>query len=102
MAVLISYWERRDKAGIEPLAHAANHYCQAARAQEGIRSARFYWVDADHIAIMSEAESFEVFDRPTPELGEAAFALTDLARASGAERWYEPREAEEAYRRAGR
>ncbi len=68
-----------------------------------MRSSKFYWENSDTIVMQSEAESFEVFDRPgTPELGKAIFALSDVARPVSTERWQEPRAAAELYRRAGR
>jgi hypothetical protein len=55
------------------------------------------------MVIQADAESFEIFDRPgTPEAAKAGFALLDLARNVRTERWGEPRDAEQAYRLAGR
>ncbi len=103
MAILVNHFYRRDNASIEAFGDAAYDYCRASRAEAGIRSTRFYWVNADTIVIQSEAESFELFDRPgTPEMGKAVFTLLDLARTGTPERWQEPRVAQEAYRRAGR
>ncbi len=103
MAILVNHFNRRDNASVEAFGNAAYDYCRASRAQAGTRSSRFYWVDIDTIVVQSEAESFEVFDRPgTPEMGKAAFALLDLARSGTTERWLEPQAAQEAYRSAGR
>ena len=103
MAIIVSHWARRENAGLEDLGKAAYEYCRAMRTQPGVTDSRFYWVNADTLVVQSEAGSFEVFDRPaTPEVGKALFGLNDLARAAGSERWIDPREATEVYRRAGR
>jgi hypothetical protein len=103
MAIVVNYWARRDNASIEALGSAAYEYCRALCTQEGVSRSRFYWVNADTIVVQSEGSSFEVFDRPaTPEVGRALFGLNDLARAAGSERWMDPKEATEVYRRAGR
>ncbi len=103
MAIIVNKWQRRDSTGIEALGNAAYEVCRAERGVEGVRNSRFYWVNSDTIVIQTEAESFEALDRPsTPEVGKAIFALTDVARPLGTERWQEPRAATELYRRAGR
>ncbi len=103
MAIIVNHWQRRDNTSIEAFGNAAYEVCRASRANQEIRRARFYWVNADTIVIQSEADSFEVLDRQgTPEFGKAIFALSDLARAVSTERWQEPRAATEIYRRAGR
>ena len=103
MAIIVNHWQRRDATGIEAFGNAAYEVCRAERGVEGISGSRFYWLNSDTIVIQSQADSFEVFDRPgTPDLGKAIFALSDIARAASTERWQEPRAATEAYRRAGR
>jgi hypothetical protein len=103
MAITISRWTRRDNASIAALGDAAYQLCRATRTNAEIRSSRFYWVNSDTVVIQSEADSFEAFERRgSPEEGKAVFALIDLARPAGTERWMEPRAAEEAYRLAGR
>jgi hypothetical protein len=103
VAILVNHYERRAGQDLEALANAAYDYCCASRTIPGIRSCRFYWVNADLMVIQAEAESFEIFDRPgTPEAAKAAFTLFDLARNVGTERWAEPRMAEQSYRQAGR
>jgi hypothetical protein len=48
---------------------------------------------------LMDAESQEVFDKPpTPELATALFALSDLARPVGSERWMEAAAGEQAFR----
>ncbi len=103
MAIIVDHFQRREGKDPEALGIAAYEYCRAALANPGMQRCRYYWVSLDLIVIQSEAESFEVFDRPpTPETAKASFALQDFARVAQTERWQEPRAAEEGYRLAGR
>lgn len=103
MAILISRYERRDGADRDAMAGAALDVCRANRAAQGMRSARFYWTNTDTIVLMLDAESQEVFDRPgSSDQLRTAFALADLARNTGLERWADARDGEQAYRGAGR
>ncbi len=103
MALRATYWERRDNADRQALGNTAYDFCRALRGPKGMRNCRYYWTNADTIVILGDAESAEVFDQPgTPELGKAAFALSDLARSVRDERWIDPRQGVEAYRQAGR
>jgi len=103
MAILISRYERRDGVDRDAMARAALDVCRANRAAQGMRQARFYWVNADSIALMFDAESAEVFDhQPSPDQARTMFGLADLARNVGIERWAEARDGEQAYRAAGR
>lgn len=103
MAILISRYERRDGADRETMARGALDVCRANRAVQGMRSARFYWINTDTIVLMLDADSQEVFDRPgSSDQLRTAFALADLARNVGAERWADARDGEQAYRGAGR
>jgi hypothetical protein len=68
-----------------------------------MRSARFYWTNADTVALMFDAESAEVFDRqPSGDQARTGFALADLARNVGIERWMDAGAGEQTYRTAGR
>jgi hypothetical protein len=103
MAIIVDHFQRREGADPGAFGIAAYEYCRAARSNLGMQSCRYYWVNLDLIVIHSEAESFEVWDRPpTPEAARASFALQDLARIVQTERWQEPRAAEEGYRLGGR
>ena len=103
MAIIVDHFQRREGRDPEALGIAAYEYCRAALTNPGMQSCRYYWVNLDLIVIQSEAESFEVFDRPpTPEAAKGSFALQDLARIAQTERWQEPRAAEEGYRLGGR
>ena len=102
MAHLLTRYDRRDEADRDALARAALDLCRATRAQDGITSSRFYWVNADTVVVLSEAESMEKFDGAgSADAAKAIFAISDLARATGTERWIDPRTGAEAYRLAG-
>lgn len=102
MAIQLTRWERRDGADRNELGSAALEVCRASRRAEGAQSCRFYWSSTDGIAILWEAESAQVFDRPaTADQARAMFALSDLAHPSGMERWADPRAGREAYQLAG-
>lgn len=103
MPLSISRWERRDNSDRDAFARAALDLCRAWRAEDGVRGARFYWASADTLVTMLDAESPEVFDRqPNAMRGRALFALSDLARNLGNERWGDARTGEEAFHIAGR
>jgi len=103
MAILISRYERRDSADRDTMARAALDVCRANRAADGMRSARFYWINSDTLALMFDAESAEAFDRPpSPDQARTGFALADLARNVGIERWIDAGVGEQAHRAAGR
>ena len=103
MAFLLQHCERRDGADRIEFGEAAYGLCRALQGSDGIRRARFYWVNADRIAVLTEAESREDFDRlPRSELAGALFRLADLARFIDEERWFDPAVGEDTYRMAGR
>lgn len=103
MAISVTRWERRAGTTLEAFGDAAFDYCRASRTTPGMQSCRFYWVNADVIVTLSDADSAEVFDRPaTPDTAKTAFTLIDLARQVGNERWAAPSEAQLTYRTAGR
>jgi hypothetical protein len=102
MAAAVTRWERRDNADREKMAIAAMSLCRAMRTQ-GARASRFFWTGPDSMVVLTEADSAHFFDdEPKPEAAKALFALADLARGEGLERWIDPRDGEAAYRTAGR
>jgi hypothetical protein len=102
MAASIIRWEGRDGADREQLGVAAFNYCRAVRAQ-GATSCRFFWTGPDSVVVFAEADSPHFFDdQPKPEGAQALFALADVARTDGPERWMDPRDGQAAYRSAGR
>ena len=103
MAFLVQHCDRRDAATRIEFGEAAYGLCRALRGSDGIRNSRFYWVNADRIVIVSEADSIGEFDRPpSSETASALFRLADLARFTDEERWFDPAVGEDTYRMAGR
>jgi hypothetical protein len=103
MAFLLQYCDRRDTAGRVEFGEAAYGLCSALRGSDGIRDARFYWVNPDRIVVLTEAKSMADFDLPPrPEAAAALFHLADLARFTDEERWFDPGVGEDTYRMAGR
>lgn len=103
MAFLVQHCDRRDAATRIEFGEAAYGLCRALRGSDRIRNSRFYWVNADRIVIVSEADSIGDFDRPpSPETANALFRLADLARFTDEERWFDPAVGEDTYRMAGR
>lgn len=100
MAMLVSYWERRDASDRDQFGRAALAYCRAARACDGVRGARFYWLNPDLLVVAVDVESLEVGDISllTPDTARTMFALSDLGRPVRTERWGDPARGEEAYR----
>ena len=103
MAFLLQHCDRRDTADRIEFGEAAYGLCRALRGGDGIRNARFYWVNADRIVILSEAESMADFDLPPKtEAASALFRLADLARFTDEERWFDPDVGADTHRMAGR
>ncbi|NIA24784.1 MAG: hypothetical protein GWP04_04380 [Gammaproteobacteria bacterium] len=103
MAFLLQHCDRRDTADRIEFGEAAYGLCRALRGSDGIANSRFYWVNADRIVILTEAESMVDLDRPPkPEAASALFRLADLARFTDEERWFDPGVGEDTYRMAGR
>jgi len=102
MAIATVRFDRRDGADRGALGMAALEYCRAVRKQFGAKS-RFFWTGPDSIVILSEADSQQVFDEaPDATTAAAFFAVADLARQTGQERWLDPRDGLTAYGAAGR
>jgi hypothetical protein len=101
MTINVTHFERRDAADREDLGKTAFALTQALKADDGVHSARFYWANADTIAVMVDTDT----DGDTPPNADAAramFALCDLARQTRNERWLDPGTGERTYRSAGR
>lgn len=84
MPMQISRWQRYPDADRNALAGAALRFCPSHRVLEGVRT-RFYWVTANEIVVLSEAESAAALnaiqpgDEPRAEIAQAAFDLSDVA-----------------------
>jgi hypothetical protein len=103
MAMQVSWWERRDGADRDALGRAALAYRRAARAQDGVRGARFYWLGPDALVVAEDVESLDIPSTSlTADQARAAFALADLARRTSQERWQDAGVGEAFYRLADR
>jgi hypothetical protein len=101
MTINVTHFERRDAADREDLGKTAFALTQALKAGDGVNSARFYWADADTIAIMVDTDT-QSDTPPSADAARAMFALSDLARQTRNERWLDPGTGERTYRSAGR
>lgn len=100
MAMLVSWWERRDSADRNAFGKAALDFCRATRVRPGMRSSRFYWLNADTVVVANDGE-MESFDGPpSPEQAKALFALSDLGRQTAMQRWGDAGAGEQVYRSA--
>ena len=103
MAMQVSWWERRDHADRDAFGQAALAHCRALRGQEGMRSARFYWLGPDTMVLVEDVESLDIPSAGlTPDQARTLFALADLARQTRRERWQDAGRGEAFYRLAGR
>jgi hypothetical protein len=102
MTINVTHWERRDATDREDLGKSAFALTQALKTSDGVASSRFYWVDADTIAVMTDAATGMSEAPPNPDAARALFALSDLARQTRREEWMDPGTGERTYRSAGR
>ena len=104
MPLHVGKFERYPSANRDDLALAALEWCRAARASEGVNDSRFYWIDPNEIAVVTDAEpgawgpgsGAEV----SPRAAKALFALADLARSTSTETWADARSGAEMFGRA--
>jgi hypothetical protein len=91
MPLHVSKFERYPTADRNALAAAALEWCRAARAADGVNDSRFYWIDPNEIAIVTDAEpgawGAGSNAQPTARAAKAIFALADLARNTSTETW---------------
>ncbi len=78
MPLHVYKYERRDDADRDDLGRAALAACRAARAVEGVRSSHFYWVDADTIATVTDAEAGAFGPGAGAQISEIWSAITYL------------------------
>ena len=103
MALAVSWWERRDGADRDALGRAALEHCRALRQTEGMRGVRFYWRGPDTLVLVEDVASLDVpGEAMATDQARTLFALADLARRTGSERWQDPGQGEAFYRLAGR
>jgi hypothetical protein len=99
MAMMVTWWERRDAGDQEAFGKGALNLCRASRARPGVRSARFYWRNLDNVVVVLDSDRMEAFDGPpTPEQMQAIIALNAVARAVDQQRWADAGQGEQVYR----
>ena len=102
MPLHVSKYERRDNTDRNDLAQAALETCRSARETAGVNNSRFYWVNADEIAILVDAEPGAwgqgSGNEPQPRGMKALFALSALAKSTSSETWADARSGEQTYK----
>jgi hypothetical protein len=102
MPLHVAKYERRDHTDRTDLALAALEACRSARATAGVNSSRFYWVNPDEIAIVTDAEPGAwgqgSGNQPGSRAMKAMFELADLARNTSVETWADARSGEETFK----
>ena len=102
MPLHVDKYERRDSADRNDLGLAALEACRGARETTGVITSRFYWVNPDEIAIITDAEPGAWgpgSGNPAPPRAiKAMFALADLAKNTSSETWGDARSGEETYK----
>ncbi len=104
MPVRLYKVERYPGVDRQRFALAVLQYCRALRHQPKMRSARFYWADANTAGLILEGETgcFNETDEQDPELAQANFALADLCSLRMVETWADAGRSERSWERAGR
>ncbi len=102
MPLHVTKYERRDSAERNDLGIAALESCRAARETPGVTSSRFYWVNTDEIAIITDAEPGAwgqgSGSTPLPRSVKALFTLANLAKNTSTETWADARAGSETYK----
>ena len=102
MPLHVNKYERYQSTDRNDLGVAALELCRAARESDGVTRSRFYWVDANEVAILVEADPGAWGTGSGAQIGAragaAVFALADLARNTVNEVWTDAGAGEEIYR----
>ena len=102
MPLHVAKYERRDNTDRNDLAYAAIEACRSARETPGVLSSRFFWVNPDEIAILTDAEPGAwgqgSGNAPQPRSMKAMFSLADLAKNTSSEIWADARSGEETFK----
>ncbi len=100
----VSKLERYSSAEPNALGAAALEWCRAAREHDGVNDSRFYWIDPNEIAVITDAEPGAWGPGSGSELtaraAKAIFGLADLARNTSTETWADARSGAEMFNRA--
>jgi len=101
LAIQYTKWRLRPGADRARLGDLALDWCRYSRSIGGCRNARYYWADANSVAILQEfdtlAQAFPPPDGPGTKL---AFQLSDVADRTVHEIWSDARAGTEAYQRS--
>ncbi len=99
MPLVYSRWQLKPGADRAKLGDLILENCRAAKANEGVRSARYYWADANTVVVLTDFEhQRHVFASPaTAEGTKRAFAISDLADRAAWELWADARAGTESY-----
>lgn len=101
--IVVNRWDRRDTASREDFGAAAFKLCRAAKTHPAIKSARYYWANADQIVTANETDDLSAYwAGGNKEVGAALFAMADLARSLGTETWIDAGQGTATYKDAGR
>jgi hypothetical protein len=102
MPLHVAKYERLAGADRNALGSAALEACRAARESAGVSGSRFYWVNPNEIAILTDAEPGSwgpgSANGPDARNAKAFFALSDLARQTMNETWSDARAGQETYK----
>ena len=98
-ATVYSRWELRPGGDRVKLGNLALEMCRAERANEGVRSSRYYWADANTVVTLTDYEHpRHVFGAPaTSEGAKRVFALADVANRAAWEVWQDARAGTDTY-----
>jgi hypothetical protein len=95
MPLHVSKFERYSGADRDQLGDVALEWCRSARESEGVNSAKYYWVDPNQIAFVTDAEPGAwgpgADAQPNARFVKAMFSLADLARNTSTETWVDAR-----------
>jgi hypothetical protein len=102
MAIVYSRWQLKPGADRKALGDLALEMCRAAKGNEGVRSARYFWADSNTVTTLTdyEAPRYIFAGTPTPEGTKRGFALSDIANRIDWEVWQDARAGTDAYERA--
>jgi hypothetical protein len=105
MPLHVSKFERYSGADRDQLGIAALEWCRSARESEGVNSCKYYWIDPNQIAIVTDAEPGAwgpgSGTQPNGRYVKAMFSLADLARNTSSETWADARAGSDVRQLAG-
>ena len=95
----ISKFEMHSGADRNQFGNAAFNLCKAARATPGVVDAKYYWVNANCIGFIIDADpgAWGPGSASTAETAKASFALADVSSQTSNEHWMGAREGTENY-----